>query len=247
MSAQLEGLEESLTKLAMEREREEIEASECSGASRVRVIDLAHLDVTQVGLTKPDVVRGHRVSLPYIECQQTLKRRGLFIQLPLSTVSERNENSVVLALESREENESTLRSLEDHVINYLFTRSQAFFDGKAFSLNRFRESLRSSVSLKGLHVALCPDSKIRDQYEAPLDTSSIVVEDSLVGIIALRHIVFSGRDISFDWQLVQGKVFKQDDLTDWYLQDDDKCSHEEPQNDDADANTFVNDDDKSFF
>lgn len=253
-----------------------------------KVLNTAQLDNTLVGFTKPELVNGQRTSLAYVECPDTKARRHLYVQLPISTVvyssnSHKDENADVdeccnkvvdectPTISIRTDDPSTVDKfveLEDYLTRYFNDRSAQFFDGRRFSLERFQESLVSACDLENGCIRVCIDKKndtplrIKDQFDGDATVSDLKEGTRCIVILVLRDITFNGKTFSPNWSLLQAKVYKEDYLKEWYLQDASESSSvseapaaeqncpddDEPVDQEPYLEPLItNDDDKNFF
>src|SRR5215210_5407645 len=99
-----------------------------------KVCSVSHLDIATVGLTKPEIVDGERVSFPYLECSDGRARKHMYIQLPISTIHEFQGNCLSVHPNDDDDNDDgtlkKLKDLERYFVKYLHDRSTTFFDGR---------------------------------------------------------------------------------------------------------------------
>ena len=188
------------------------------------IMKLDDLYRNDIGLTKPENRKGKRTSHAYVRKDE--QHKAILVQLPYATLTsiERDDNSNLLSVDVKlsEQESNSIVAFKDWLAMYLFDRSEKFFDGRSFSLDRFKEAVCHIAIDDILHVTVdsnVPYLRIKDQYDGDRSLEDLSEGQSIRSLVTLRYVTFEGRKIVPHWQLCQAKIYIEETLDDWCIQD----------------------------
>lgn len=193
------------------------------------------LDSSLLSFTTPEKYKGQYCSF----CTWDNSGHSLFLQLPLGQIKNVNNGTVVIEYPTQNRPDDgealgdagvdtaegtklikAIRSVESFVVNYIHERSEQFFNGKRFSLEKIQGALESSVIDENKLVIDIENSpRLKDQYGTDRTLADLDNGTDIIALVSLRNIVFTKTSFKLRWILQQARVYIEDTLSEWCIAD----------------------------
>lgn len=202
-----------------------------------QVINYKGFNSTDVKITLPEKNKGKYVS--YI-CRQststTTENEGspLLIQSPVLEVCKQDNNELRLLVKKSNSFNNVIKSWDDYCIDYITNHSTEFFNNKRFSRNKIQASYiptmkeySNEYDILEAYVKHPEQLIIRDQRNNLRQYNELQSGNEIIAIFEFEGIVFKKDSMKLLCSVKQIKVYVNEPLTDWYIEQDD----DEPDSD----------------
>lgn len=189
-----------------------------------------NVDPNQTDLTIPEKIKGRYFA--YLSNGHV----PLFIQTPTLTVQSIGKNSVRFAIKPEGRFETTLKTFDKVLIDYIAQRTVQFFRGFQFSKTKIESSYTPTVHSEGyidVHIPDCEKLLIKDQRDCIRSIDDIVPGTEAIAILNVEGVAFTKRTITLSLTLHQLKIYVKDQLTDWCILHDSDSEVEGPDPEEA--------------
>lgn len=180
------------------------------------VVKADNLVVDDITVTRPEKFRGKYSS--FTQYAQT--GHGLYLQLSEVKVRDRSQDHISVLVQGTPVDDLISR-IEDHITTFIHERSESFFSGKRFSIDKIRGALEKSVTdgLLVLDIDELRPPLVRDQYDHERSVEDITIDTDLVPLVSLKAIHFTKTSFRLRWTLQQARVYIEDNLNEWCITD----------------------------
>ena len=179
-----------------------------------------NFNVEDVEFTVPEKYRGKYISFSTI-CQGDNKA-PVYLQTPVLSISKIDNNQLFLDLADTPMLD-IIKDLEEYTKKYILSRSESFFNGKRFSEEKIESSFVSTLEGTILSVLVAGSTlRIKDQRDSVVSFSELEPSQEVVAILSINGLSFSSSSITLDICVHQVKVYRDDNLDDWLITDEEK-------------------------
>ncbi|KAJ3352327.1 hypothetical protein GGF32_003815 [Allomyces javanicus] len=134
---------------------------------------------------------------------------------------------------------AAVTGVESAIASYLSAHSEAFFDGKRFSLAKMQSSCVSSVSGSVVTTSLHPECQIKDQFGADM-TMDQLAQCTATAVVCLSGVTFERAQWKLELTVHQIKAFQAAQLKEWAIAEDPEPPVVPPTETDDDHQDFFN-------
>lgn len=133
------------------------------------------------------------------------------IQLPKCKIYNIINENLILDINSTEISTFFI-SLEEYIINCIYNKSEKWFNGKQFTINKIKECLISPLSKdkKLLNLTLNDNTMLFDQYKNNISKISIDNILEIVCLIEILNLQFLNNEFTYNISVKQVKTFDKE-------------------------------------
>jgi hypothetical protein len=189
-----------------------------------------NVNVDSVDLTIPEKSKGRYFS--YL----SLDHSPLFLQTPTLNIGAIDDNMLKLSIKKDGYFSRLLKSLDEHIIDYIFQRSSHFFRGSVFSRNKIASSFIPTIDNENMmHVQVTNPSKIfiKDQRDTLKVYDDITTETDAISILNIEGVAFTKNTIRLVITMHQMKIYVKEQLESWCIFNDSDSDADEIDEEEA--------------
>lgn len=162
----------------------------------------------------------------YVSGQGTLNAarvigQAIIIQLPKyklhCKLNDKLDDKLILELSDMQFNEYFIQPLEEYICKIIHKKSEKWFNGKKFTMNKITGSLVSPFKKieNGkclLNLSITKNTTFFDRYKNKISTINFDENTELITLIKLANVFFIKNKFSYNLILEQAKVFIEEKL-----------------------------------